>query len=102
MSPLSNNERIWLHGLAAAFIGGGASAVSAGFANTIIDPDHFNLHQGFGHLAEMMAVTFCVSAILAVMGYLKQSPIPPDAPGPSLSSYPQPEPPAPPPLAPKP
>ena len=96
MSPFSTNERIWLHGLAAAFIGGGASAVSAGFANTIIDPDHFNIHQGLGHLSEMMAVTFLISAIMAVMAYLKQSPIPPDAPGPSLSSYPQSGPPNPP------
>lgn len=96
MSPLSTNERIWLHGLAAAFIGGGASAVSGGFANSIVDPEHFNVHGGLAHLGEVMAVTFVVSAILSVMGYLKQSPIPPDAPGPSLSTYPPPDAPKPP------
>lgn len=74
---MSNNVRLWLHGLFAALIGGGASAVSGGFANILVDPKDFNIGSGGGwHLAQTMLVTFFVSGALAAFAYLKQSPLP--------------------------
>lgn len=68
----------WLHGLGAAFIGGGSSAVSAGFSVAILDPNKFNFSSGAWSLIQMMFVTFLVSGILTAFAYLKQSPIPPE------------------------
>lgn len=67
----------WLHGLVAAFIGGGASAVSAGFSATLVDPKDFNLSSGLAHMSVLMGTTFAVSGVLSAMAYLKQSPLPP-------------------------
>jgi hypothetical protein len=75
--------RMWLHGLFAALIGGGASSVSAGFANCIVDPKDFNAGGGLAHLGETMVVTFVVSGALSAFAYLKQSPLPPE-PGDTL------------------
>lgn len=69
-------SKIWVHGIIAAFIGGGAAAVSASFSTALIDPDKFNMANGLGNMAKLAALTFMVSGILSVMGYLKQSPVP--------------------------
>ncbi len=63
------NWKPWLYGLASAFMGGGASAISA----MVIDPVTFNLAEGFGKMLSMWAV----SGIVSVALYLKQSPLPP-------------------------
>ena len=63
------NWQPWLHGLGSAFIGGGASAVSA----MVIAPERFNLAEGFESMMQMWAVSGIISAAL----YLKQSPLPP-------------------------
>lgn len=63
------NWKPWLHGLGSAFIGGGASAVSA----SIIDPATFNIGDGFGNMLSLWAVNGLVGAAF----YLKQSPLPP-------------------------
>lgn len=62
------NWRVWLHGLIAAFIGGGANAIAA----AAIAPDEFNLNTGLRKLG----ILFLVSGILNAAGYLKQSPVP--------------------------
>lgn len=69
--------RSWAHGLIASFIGGGASAVSAGFSAGIVDPDHFGL-TAMHHkdLFDLMGTTFVISGVLAASAYLKQSPLP--------------------------
>lgn len=63
------NWKPWLHGLFSAFIGGGASAVSA----MVIDPATFNISDGFGNMLSLWAV----NGIVSVAFYLKQSPMPP-------------------------
>lgn len=68
----------WLHGLAAAFIGGGSSAVSAGFSAVMMDPTKFNLSTGMLDTLKMMLVTFFISGAITAFAYLKQSPIPPE------------------------
>jgi len=60
--------RIWLRGLVAAAIGGGANAVTA----MIVDPTTFNLATGLPQVGQMAAVSAAVSVAL----YLKQSPLP--------------------------
>jgi len=70
--------KLWLHGLIAAFIGGGAGAVSAGFASAMVAPGQFNLGGGLLGLLKLMGVTFIVSGAIAVAAYLKQSPVPDD------------------------
>ena len=62
------NTRVWLEGLAAALIGGGANAVTV----IVVDPLAFNLGEGLPKLLQVVAV----GAIVAAAAYLKQSPIP--------------------------
>lgn len=64
----------WIHGIAAAAIGAGATAISA----IVIDPAKFNLTlAGMKSLGELAAA----SAIIAVAAYLKQFPLPGDPQG---------------------
>jgi len=67
---MSNSTRLWLHGLGAAFIGGGATSLST----VLVAPDRFNMTSlsGFGHLV----VVAIVAGIVSAAGYLKQSPLP--------------------------
>lgn len=75
--PLAYVVRSWLRGLIAAFIGGGASAVSGGIALGFDDGKDFNIQQP-GHLLRIMGSMFVVSGVISAVAYLKQSPIPPD------------------------
>lgn len=70
----------WLHGLAATFIGGGASAIVSGLTSMGFAPDKFNLSdlKGFAHLLGMMLANFAVTGFLSAAFYLRQSPLPPD------------------------
>ena len=66
---MSNNTKIWLHGLFAGAIGSFSTA--AGGALTL--PEVFNLsHDGLINLAKITLVP----ALLTVFAYLKQSPLP--------------------------
>jgi hypothetical protein len=67
---MTQNTRLWLHGLGAAFIGGGATSLST----VLVAPDRFNMTSlsGFEHLLTVAIVAGIVSAA----GYLKQSPLP--------------------------
>lgn len=76
------NWKTWLHGLGAAFIGGGAGAVSAGFSASLTDPKDFNLGTGLAHMGVLVGTTFIVSGFMSAMGYLKQSPLPAPVPAP--------------------
>ena len=67
----------WLHGLGAAAITGGASALTAG----MIDPETFNLQTGWKNVGMLAAV----NAVLGAAAYLKQSPLPPVKNGASTS-----------------
>lgn len=71
--------KIWLHGMLAAVISGGANGVITGFAAIGIDPGHFNLASGFGHTLSLAGVSAVMSAIIGVAAYLKQSPLPRDS-----------------------
>ena len=68
--------QIWLKGLAAAGIAGGANGVITGFAAVGIDPQHFNLQAGLGPTLAIAGVSALMSAVIGVAAYLKQSPLP--------------------------
>lgn len=59
---------IWIKGLAAACIGGASNAAAVVF----VDPEHFNWHEGLSSVARVAAA----GAILALLSYLKTSPLP--------------------------
>ncbi len=69
-------SEIWLRGMLAAVISGGANGVSTGFAAIGIDPTHFNLAAGFIHTLSLAGVSAVMSGIIGVAAYLKQSPLP--------------------------
>lgn len=73
---MNQNTSAWFHGLFAALIGGGASAVVSGVTVSAIDPGNFNLTTQLGHTLELALTLFLVNGFISAMGYLKQSPLP--------------------------
>jgi hypothetical protein len=71
-----SNWEIWLKGIAAAGIAGGANGVITGFAAVGIDPTHFNLAAGLRSTLAIAGVSALMSAIIGIAAYLKQSPVP--------------------------
>lgn len=70
------NPIMWLRGLLAAFIGGGASAIASGFIAVAQTPTEYNLHGGLDNLLRMIGGTFLVTGILTAASYLQKSPLP--------------------------
>ena len=66
---------IWVRGLLAAFISGGASGVTGGITASMIDPKNFNLSDQLTHTLTLIGVTFVVSGILGTCAYLAKSPL---------------------------
>lgn len=65
------NWKLWLHGLAAAFIGGAANAIS----NIAVAPETFNFEAGL----KKLLMSALVSGVLGAALYLKKSPVPEDS-----------------------
>lgn len=65
---LNKPVRIWLRGLVAAAVSAGANAITV----MIVEPYHFNLHDGLGKVGKVALVSAIVGAAL----YLKQHPVP--------------------------
>jgi hypothetical protein len=74
-----NRWELWLKGIFAAAIAGGANGIITGFAAVGIDPSHFNLQAGFRNTMSIATVSAAMSAIIGVAAYLKQSPLPQDS-----------------------
>lgn len=70
------NMRVWMKGIAAAAISGGANGIVTGFAAIGIDPNHFNLDAGMHHTLQIGGISAAISSVLGVALYLRQSPIP--------------------------
>jgi hypothetical protein len=62
----------WLYGLGAAFIGGGAGAVSAGLGVSMLDPKDWNL--GTGKLYALVGSVFVINGLLNMMAFLREKP----------------------------
>ena len=56
---------LWLKGLLAAAISGGAGGILTGFAAVGIDPQHFNLQAGLG---STMRIAIAAAAINSIIG----------------------------------
>lgn len=65
----------WLYGLIAAFIGGGAGAVTSGISAAWIAPDTFNLSKMHNMLL-LMGASFVTTGLLNGAAYLHQQPLP--------------------------
>lgn len=69
-----SSPKVWLHGLASAFIGGGASAITAD--QGLILAQRMGLDVVTLNLTEV-GVVFLSSGMVSAAMYLKQSPLPP-------------------------
>jgi hypothetical protein len=67
---------IWIKGLLAAAVSGGAGGVLTGFAAVGIDPQHFNLQAGMGATLRIAAAAAMINAVIGVAAYLQKSPLP--------------------------
>ena len=74
---LSKSARLWLHGLGAALVSGGAGGMSASLGANLIAPETFNIQDGIGKMLALAGMVAAVSAVNGVAAYLKQSPLPP-------------------------
>jgi hypothetical protein len=85
---MKDKTKVWFHRLAAAFIGGGASAVTSGLTAMGFASDKFNLNNvnGVFNVLGLAAANFVVSGFLSAMFYLRQSPLPPEPTGDSNPS----------------
>ena len=70
-----NSKQMWFHGLAAAFIGGAASALSSGLGLMLVMPDKFNLGPAIATTLKTMCVVSLLTGIQTAAAYLKQSPL---------------------------
>lgn len=74
---------VWLKGIIAAFVGGGASAIISGLTSMGMASDKFNLTstEGFWRLVGLMGANFFLNGIISIAFFLKQSPVPPESTG---------------------
>lgn len=73
---MKKGTSVWLHGLFAALIGGGASAVTSGIVLPAISPAAFNLQAQLFPLLKASVSMFVVNGLFSAFLYLKQSPLP--------------------------
>jgi hypothetical protein len=62
------NWKLWIKGLVSALSGG----LSVGVTTVVVAPDTFNFQTGW----KKILIVAGVSAIVAVLNYIKQSPLP--------------------------
>ncbi|HEY2823068.1 MAG TPA: hypothetical protein VGJ06_18630 [Candidatus Acidoferrum sp.] len=67
---------IWLKGIIAAAVSGGAGGILTGFAAVGIDPQHFNLQSGMHETMRMGLCAALINSIIGVAAYLQKSPMP--------------------------
>jgi hypothetical protein len=69
---------VWIKGVVAAAISGGAGGVLTGLAAVGIDPQHFNLQTGMGATLRIAATAALINSVIGVAAYLQKSPLPND------------------------
>lgn len=67
---------MWLRGLVAAFINGGATAIVAGPVAAMLAPTELNLNEGLSKLLTLIGTIFFASGVMGAASYLKSSPLP--------------------------
>jgi hypothetical protein len=71
-----NRLELWIKGLVAAAISGGAGGILTGFAAVGIDPQHFNLQSGTGATLRIAVAAALINGVIGVAAYLQKSPLP--------------------------
>jgi hypothetical protein len=71
-----NKLQIWLKGIFAAAVSGGAGGVMTGLAAVGIDPQHYNLQSGSGQTLRIGAAAAVINGVIGVSAYLQKSPMP--------------------------
>jgi hypothetical protein len=66
----------WFLGIMGAIISGGAGAVGSAFGSIVLDPEKFNVSQGFLHLLAMMGISFTVCGLVSLGKFLQVHPVP--------------------------
>lgn len=69
---------LWIKGVIAAAISGGAGGILTGFAAVGIDPQHFNLQAGAGATLRIAVAAALINSVIGVAAYLQKSPLPQD------------------------
>lgn len=69
--------RIWLLGILAALVSGGANGCTSAFAANMIAPDTFNMDGGLTKLMQLVLANVIVGGGLGVAAFLMKSPLPP-------------------------
>jgi len=67
---------MWVKGILAATISGGAGGILTGLAAVGIDPQHFNLQAGMGATIRIGGAAAVINSIIGVAAYLQKSPLP--------------------------
>jgi hypothetical protein len=74
---MSNGKiRLWMRGLIAAAISGGAGGGSAALGAMLTSPEHYQANPAA--FWQMVGLTTVVSVVIGVGAFLKQSPLPPE------------------------
>lgn len=71
-----HSTKVWLKGIAAAMISGGAGAMTSALSSNIVAPGVFNLDHGFGPLVKLAAMNALFTGVYGVALYLAKSPLP--------------------------
>jgi len=66
----------WIRGAIAAFVSGGASAVTSGITVSALDNKDYNLTTGASKLMLLMLTMFLVNGLMGLMFFLRQKPVP--------------------------
>ncbi len=64
----------WVRGLMAAFISGGASAITGGFTVTQMDPKDYNIYGR--KLYALMGTMFLINGVIGAAMFLRTKPVP--------------------------
>lgn len=64
----------WVRGIVAAFISGGAAAVTSGVTVNMLDPDRYNIHTGSFYV--LILAMFAANGTLNMMAFLREKPLP--------------------------
>jgi Zn-dependent protease len=67
---------LWIKGVVAAAISGGAGGVLTGLAAVGIDPQHFNLQREMSATLRIAAAAALINSVIGVAAYLQKSPLP--------------------------
>lgn len=73
--PVTNKQ--WWLALLVSFLQGGYGALASGAGALVIDPEHFNLSEGLGHVALLLLASFFAAGAMHAAAYLVRKPVPP-------------------------